>query len=172
MDTENVDQNIDQYDQDRIYCTDKCCINVSTTMLTAFLYIAFMIVPFVSEIIAAVYHTPAQRTMMVVVCGSLQIILAVCGGFMMGKQWFLDDKNTWCKNDFTDFRSMITPEYILFITPQWLITNVIVWGINGGSSQSLGSALVVFLPVPMYILSLFAGYAYVYAIQKEITSIV
>ena len=110
--------------------------------------------------------------MMITVCGSLLNILAVYGGIMMGKKWFSDDKYAWCKNDFTDFRSMLTPEYVLFITPQWLITNVIVWIVNGGSSQSLSVALLVFLPVPLYILALFAGYAYSHALAKEIESIV
>jgi len=168
MDIKDVEQN----DQVTIYCSNKCCFNISATMLTALMYIAFMIVPFVSEIVAAVYNTPEQRTTMLVVCGSIQIILAIFGGCMMGKEWFLDDKKECCQNDFTNFRSMFTASYIMFITPQWLITNVVVWIVNGGSSQPLGVALAVFMPVPVYILSLFAGYGGMYAYQKEIESIV
>jgi len=165
-------KDVEQDDQVKIYCSEKCCFNISVTMLTALLYIAYIIVPFVSEIIAAVYNTSEQRTTMIVVCGSIQIILAMLGGCMMGKEWFLDDKKTCGNNDFTNFRSMFTASYILLITPQWLITNVVVWIVNGGSSQPLGVALAVFMPVPIYILSLFAGYGFEYAYQKEVESIV
>ena len=113
------------------------CCRVFVKMFSALIYISLIIFPWIIEIIIVTQQTEKQqRITTLVVCGSIQTVIAIYGAFKMGKDCTRscsaanrnekDDgcSDIWCGCP-TDYKSLFTAGYIIYWLPTWLVTNMI-----------------------------------------------
>jgi len=165
--------NEDQIDQSTLECVTKSRIycRCATMILSGFLYIFFILFPWISEIIVISQISLEHRALVVLVCGILQTLIAIYGGFKCGILIYesCNAKNGkdqsfcngfWC-GSITDLKTLFTGGYIIYFLPQWIVTNAIIsWVIiNHSVILPYYIHIMVYMPILIYPISLFIGYS-------------
>lgn len=155
------------------------CYNYSKiigTMFTGFMYIFLIIFPWVIEIILITQQIPQHQIITLTVCGSIQTIISIFGGFKMGmdskvnccsKKTGKDScEDIWCGCP-TNYRSLFSGGYVLYFLPQWIVANMIIsWTLlNHSVVFPLYTHIMIYMPILMYTPFLFIGCAYSKSIE-------
>lgn len=172
-----------------MYCEQLCgCLRIIGRMLSALTFISIIIFPWIAEIILITYQAREHQLITMAVCGSIQTLVAVYSGIRLGIYWTkcgcndysklsLEEKrkfgnlgyDTWCRCP-TNYESMFSTGYPIYFLPQWVFTNMIIaWKIGSSAGMPLYVHLMVYMPLMVYLLSLFIGFSYVRATEYEET---
>jgi len=155
-----------------------CCLKVSGAMLSSFIYIALILFPWIAEIILVKHQTNEHAIITLIVCGVLQTILSLYGGFKMGSSWVqnvnaaktnnkLDCSDIWCECPF-NYKSLLSAGYVIYFLPQWVVTNMIIsWVLVQIVSLPVYAHIMVYMPLLAYFPALFVGCAYSYSITNN-----
>jgi hypothetical protein len=163
-----------------------CCgLRVVGRVFSGFMYIFLIIFPWVTEIILVTQQTLEHKILTIVVCGSLQTLVSIYGGVIMGIMWgkccgFAHGKKknkksedelcqeTWCGCP-TNYKSLFSAGYVIYWLPGWVATNMIIsWALLGaGHALPLHAHIMTYLPLLTYLPFAFAGCAYEKAIEDE-----
>lgn len=178
------DPNIDQANLSRLnsFCSG---LRIVGRMFSGFMYIFLIIFPWVTEIILVSQQTIEHKIITLVVCGSLQTLVSIYGGIIMGITWgkccgFAHGKKknshkedelcreTWCGCP-TNYKSLFSSGYVIYWLPLWVATNMIIsWAILGaGHALPLYAHIMTYLPLLVYLPFAFAGCACQKAMEDE-----
>jgi len=163
-------------------------LRVAGRMLSAFIYVSLIIFPWVAEIILVTQQTLEHKIITLVVCGSLQTLVSIYGGLIMGIIWgkccglghskkktktakTTEDelcREAWCGCP-TDYKSLFSAGYVIYWLPEWIATNLIIsWALLGaGHSLPLYAHIMIYMPILVYLPFAFAGCAFEKAMEDE-----
>ena len=174
-----------QVDQETLECITKArsqckCFN---TIFAAFLFMFLILCPSVIEIVTVTQLPKDLRYIVVLTCGCITTLIAIIGGFKLGAtipSCFADKCNDcccgkngckfWCTTkDVPDYSSILSPGYIVYSLPQWVVTNMIIsWALLGdGIILHFYVHLMIYAPLLMYPIFIFVGWAYEKATDKS-----
>ena len=170
-----------QIDPELLECVTKGriyyrCIKM---VLSAFMYIFMILFPWIIEITIASQISFEKTAIVVLVCGILQTVIAIYGGFQLGtlisqkdKKWrFYNDESDkkddidicgsfWCESP-TDFSTLLTGGYIIYCLPQWIVTNIIISWVLSHKLFILPFYvhMMIYMPILLYPTSVFVSYS-------------
>lgn len=152
---------------------DKCIDSYLTgicAMFSAFIYIVLIMFPWIIEIILVTQQKHPEIIITLTVCGAIQTLISMLGGFKMGMDSRASCVNCICKDGcnniwcgcFTKPRTLFTSGYVIYFLPQWVVTNMIVsWALIGANvALPLYTQIMIYTPILVYTPSLFVGYAF------------
>jgi hypothetical protein len=96
--------------------------NICCVTFTGFIYLVFIILPSITEIILVNQQTYHERTITLIVCASIQTLISILGSFKMGINWMKAVKettqyticnDTWC-GCFTTPESLVSPGFAVY----------------------------------------------------------
>ena len=166
-----------------MYITSKCCGNILSSILVGIMYIGFIILPSIIEIIVVTQQTQEYRPLTLFVCSCFQILISIYGGVRLGMVLFTSEHISsilftndrcyrcnvlTCNWNFVDYKSMSYPGYSILLLIPWFATNFIIWIEVGPPLIPAFVGILVFIPIATYVVSLFIGYALLFALQREI----
>ena len=170
-----------QIDQETLECMTKAkssCICFST-IITAFLFMFLILCPSVIEIVIVTQLSKDLKYIVVLVCGCITTLIAIIGGFKLGASIpkCCADKCDgpccafWCgtTEDVPNCSSILSPGYIIYSLPQWIVTNMITsWALLGdGIILHFYVHLMIYMPLLMYPIFIFVGWAYEKATKSD-----
>lgn len=154
---------------------------IATKVISSVTYILFIILPSILEIIFFNRQNSEQNHLMITICGSLQMIIAIYSGTKLGMVWAkvielaLKKNNkeeaalcerSWCLPP-SNCQSLFSVGYSIYFLVPWTIINIITsWKIVSCETTLL-VYLCVYSPLIFYLLAFFGGYAYEKALQEE-----
>ena len=168
-----------QIDPELLECVTKGriyyrCIKM---VFSAFMYIFMILFPWIIEIIIVSQISFEKTAIAVLVCGILQTVIAIYGGFQLGtliyekgKKYDESDKKDdddidicesfWCESP-TDFSTLLTGGYIIYFLPQWIVTNIIISWVLSHKFFILPFYihLMIYMPLLLYPTSVFVSYS-------------
>ncbi len=174
-----------EIDQDVLSCYSKTYqyFKRFLSVFTAFMYMVLIIFPSVTEIIAITQQDNQQKIYTLITCAIIQIIISIYGGIKLGTDWYKsksipDQHNTICRNiwcgSFTDYNSLFSAGYIIYMLPQWWLTNAIIAWVLSGNNIILPFYvhLMIYIPLLIYCPIVFMGYAFAKTAENEYSIIV
>ena len=171
-----------QPDLSNVSTLSRSWCNVLCDIFSAFISVSLIIFPWVIEIILITQQLDQAKLITLIVCGSVQTIISIFGGFMMGFEITKSkDARFDCSffhNPGLSYKYFLNPHYIITILIPWILTNMIIsWVLNSHNHLPVYVHIMVYMPILIYLPLLFMGCAFVKSINiqydqyKEITQI-
>jgi hypothetical protein len=93
------------------------CLKVSCTMFSSFIYITLILIPWITEIIVVTYQEDEHKIITLLVCGIIQTIISIYGGFRMGVSWNMCCNPVNWSGSPTNYKSLFSPGYVVYFLP-------------------------------------------------------
>lgn len=185
-----MSQQTQQIDQETLECITKTksLCKCFGTIFIAFLFAFLILCPSIIEIVVVTQLPKDLKYIVVLACGCFTTLIAIIGGFKLGSSIPECYKNKcndcccgknnckfWCgtTKDVPDYSSILSPGYIIYSLPQWVVTNMITsWALLGdGIILHFYVNLMIYMPLLMYPIFIFVGWAYEKATESDYTTI-
>ena len=176
---QDIDQNVLS-----CYSNTYKCFKRFMSVFTAFMYMVLIIFPSVIEIIAITQQDNQQKNYTLITCAIIQIIISIYGAIKLGTGWYQHKNgpsekdicgNMWC-GSFTDYNSLFSAGYVVYMLPQWILTNMITLWVLSDSVNNIILPfyvhLMIYIPLLIYLPVVFMGYAFAKTAENEYSVIV